>query len=165
MESTISETSSRPSSATTIENPETLDRSSMSGVASISDQSIPDTGVRNTPVLAARNDPRPLSGANPPAESAKATGKATSSSLSCKCSKSGRNLVVCIDGTANQFGVKVRIFILDSRHLSLSVAECRTPTSLNYTVALKKTRGNLRTTTAGLGLTSRNRLRFATCGR
>ena len=27
----------------------------------------------------------------------------------CKCSNQGRNLVVCIDGTSNQFGTKVRI--------------------------------------------------------
>ena len=29
--------------------------------------------------------------------------------LSCPHSESGRNLVVCIDGTANQFGVNVSI--------------------------------------------------------
>jgi hypothetical protein len=28
----------------------------------------------------------------------------------CKCSNKGRNLVVCIDGTSNQFGTKVRIY-------------------------------------------------------
>jgi len=27
----------------------------------------------------------------------------------CKCSNKGRNLVVCIDGTSNQFGTKVRV--------------------------------------------------------
>ena len=30
----------------------------------------------------------------------------------CKCSNQGRNLVVCIDGTSNQFGTKVRICTL-----------------------------------------------------
>lgn len=28
--------------------------------------------------------------------------------FSCKCSEGGRNLVVCIDGTSNQFGINVR---------------------------------------------------------
>ena len=29
----------------------------------------------------------------------------------CPCNKSGRNLVVCIDGTANQFGLKVCVIL------------------------------------------------------
>jgi hypothetical protein len=51
-------------------------------------------------------------GANMPAEGAQAMSDAASSQPSCQCSKSGRNLVVCIDGTANQFGVKVRMVVL-----------------------------------------------------
>ena len=30
----------------------------------------------------------------------------------CQCSDKGRNLVVCIDGTSNQFGKKVRVMTL-----------------------------------------------------
>lgn len=74
----------------------------------------------------------------------------------CKCPRPvGRNLVVCIDGTSNQFGPKVRspaIFrekVWSSR--CADGANCRTPTLSLSIVLLKRMTGNSRSTTAVLG--------------
>jgi hypothetical protein len=75
-------------------------------------------------------------------------------SCSCSTSESGRNLVVCIDGTANQFSEKVSklYFPACRRVLMLS----RTRTSSSSTAGSSKTRRSLRTITAVLGPTSEN---------
>lgn len=68
----------------------------------------------------------------------------------CKCLENvGRNLVVCIDGTSNQFGEKVyrlRSFwtlVVAYRPLS----NLRTRTLSSYTISLRKTTAKLRSTT------------------
>jgi hypothetical protein len=128
---------------------------------------IASNDYQSTPVMTAENPPPLQSGANPHAAGAKAPGNSTSNPPSCKCYKSpnSRNLVVCIDGTANQFGVKVCILGHDYRDLLLSVSKRRIPMLLNCTAALRKATGNSRTMTVGLGLMSKNLLRFAIYGK
>jgi hypothetical protein len=75
----------------------------------------------------------------------------------CKCSNKGRNLVVCIDGTSNQFGTKVRICTFKQPfYISIDFRPVhRTRMSLNCTARLKKwrIRTNSLTTTAALAHT------------
>jgi hypothetical protein len=90
----------------------------MNGVA---DPSPPDVGSPNTSTPTAKNVQPLQSGANLAAEGAKLTDNNMSNRSSCKCSKSGRNLVVCIDGTASQVGSSVSILALHLRNHLLSV--------------------------------------------
>jgi hypothetical protein len=77
--------------------------------------------------------------------------KASPEHPSCSCPTSGRNLVVCIDGTANQFSEKVSTFYLSSRRRALTLY--RTRMSSSSTVASSKTRRNSRTIIVGLAPT------------
>ena len=55
----------------------------------------------------------------------------------CHCPVGGRNLVVCIDGTSNQFGEKVSLFTIEMSVAQRShqvTIERRTRMSLNCTV-------------------------------
>jgi hypothetical protein len=71
---------------------------------------------------------------------------------SCSCPTSGRNLVVCIDGTANQFSEKASRFYRPSCRRALMLARIRMSSS--SIVGSSKMIHSSRTTIAGLGRTS-----------
>jgi hypothetical protein len=72
----------------------------------------------------------------------------------CQCGSSeietSRNLVVCIDGTANQFSEKVRTFSMIIENITLFI---RTRMSSNFLVGLLRTINSLRTIAAESGHT------------
>jgi hypothetical protein len=80
------------------------------------------------------------------------TSRAKPEQPSCSCPTSGRNLVVCIDGTANQFSEKVSALYSPSYRRALMLS--RIPMSSSFTVGSLKTIRSSRTTTAGLEPTS-----------
>jgi hypothetical protein len=89
------------------------------------------------------------------------TAKPEHPSCSCPGLASGRNLVVCIDGTANQFSEKVSTSYLHSCHRVLMPFRIRMLSS--FTVVSLMTIINSPTTTVGLGHTLESpRLQFVT---
>jgi hypothetical protein len=89
------------------------------GLPSPEERSLIATFLETIGDLSTGNRPPVQSSVNQSVTDTGATKRARPGPPSCQCGKSdksSRNLVVCIDGTANQFGIKVRMLVKRYRH-------------------------------------------------